>query len=403
MAHPVDTDDIDILQAFLPGVLPAGLENFDIHGFGDNIGLEYLPPSIAAPVAPAPAPLGDFDPDVFHLDSGAAAAAPFVGFDTVEPGPFAAALPGLVPDLFTGDLLLKREERLDTNTHARGPSPAVHSPSSATRYTSPADLSSSDDDNDCKIVDHEASGSKKEKKSRSKFTSDDLIQLAETAVAVNPWGAKYKERGKAWASVLSQLQAQGRFKDSTMDTIRNKMNDMIVYHANPTSQKGAAVDRELSTTAKVKLASKLDLASHQKAKAQERTDGEKDKARAKETADRIGGEAIRQSSMETLRKRKHADYEDTNDENQDAMPSKKKIRRLRSGSADDSSGSEFRQLYDLVKESEVHREKREERREDFEQQLIAQLKESTQVYAQVFTQCLNSLPQLLQQAQARRN
>ncbi|KAH9950847.1 hypothetical protein B0H21DRAFT_819000 [Amylocystis lapponica] len=399
MAHPVDTDNIDILHAFLPDVLPhAGYENFDIYGFGDNIGLEHLPPSATAPVAPAPAPFGDFDPDVFHLDSGAATAAPFVRFDAVEPGPFAAALPGPIPDLFAGDLLLKREEnpRLDTDTHARGPSPA-------TRYTSPADLSSSDNDDDCKIVDHEASGSKKEKKSRSKFTSDDLIQLAETAVAVNPWGAKYKERGKAWATVLSQLQAQGRFKDSTVDTIRNKMNDMIVYHANPTSQKGAAVDRELSTTAKVKLASKLDLASHQKAKAQERTDGEKDKARAKETADRIGGEAIRQSSMETLRKRKHADYEDTNNENQDVMPSKKKIRRLRSGSADDSSGSEFRQLYDLVKESEVRREKREERREDFEQQLIAQLKESTQVYAQVFTQCLNSLPQLLQQAQARRN
>jgi len=63
----------------------------------------------------------------------------------------------------------------------------------------------------------------------SKFTSQELEELARVTIEENPFGAKHSKKGIAWKEVAKRLKADGLFMKSSPDTIKNKMMALIAY------------------------------------------------------------------------------------------------------------------------------------------------------------------------------
>ncbi|KAH9943971.1 hypothetical protein B0H21DRAFT_747286 [Amylocystis lapponica] len=232
---------------------------------------------------------------------------------------------------------------------------------------------------------------KGKKKTRSTFRAPELEELARYAVDMNPWGRKHGEKGKTWACILEKLQARGYFKSARVDTLRNKMEDMLEYQADPESSTGSSIDQELDSSTKITIAALLDKASELKRRAKLQTEDQKAKANKKAEDDRIGGEAICQASMETLHKCRRTDDDktdtDSDVENRDPRPLKK---RRGVGSSQESSKE------DIGDKLLVYMEKSDKRREERDREMLEMIKETAKAYERVLT----SLPEIFKRIQS---
>lgn len=70
---------------------------------------------------------------------------------------------------------------------------------------------------------------KKGGRRRVKFPPAALEQLARVVYSINPYGAPHGKKAEAWEQVATEVKEYGYFKNSSMDTIRNKMSAMLAY------------------------------------------------------------------------------------------------------------------------------------------------------------------------------
>ncbi|OJT07725.1 hypothetical protein TRAPUB_10951, partial [Trametes pubescens] len=208
------------------------------------------------------------------------------------------------------------------------------------------------------------------RKPRMTYSSAEHEALVRVAVDVNPWGAPYRQKGKAWQTVLETLQKQQKFLGASVGTIRNKMDAMIAWQADNNCAQGRIVNN-LSDSTKHALAALLDRASELKAMAEHATEEEKAKAQKKAEDDRIGGEAIRSASLATFRKRKRGEDTDTESDTENRPPAQlpKQGRLAKSASSTTSSFEQRDTTQKLVKVIAAG----QQRQEEFQKQVLTQM------------------------------
>ena len=64
---------------------------------------------------------------------------------------------------------------------------------------------------------------------RAKFSPAALEQLARVVYSINPYGAPHGKKMEAWEQVATEIKGYGYFKNSSVETIRNKMSAMMTY------------------------------------------------------------------------------------------------------------------------------------------------------------------------------
>lgn len=64
---------------------------------------------------------------------------------------------------------------------------------------------------------------------RAKFPPAALEQLARVVYMVNLYGASHGKKASAWEEVATKLKGDGHFKNSSTETIRNKMAALLAY------------------------------------------------------------------------------------------------------------------------------------------------------------------------------
>ncbi|EIW54606.1 uncharacterized protein TRAVEDRAFT_50743 [Trametes versicolor FP-101664 SS1] len=208
------------------------------------------------------------------------------------------------------------------------------------------------------------------RKPRMTYSSADHEALVRVAIDVNPWGAAYRQKGKAWQTILETLQKQQKFLGASVGTIRNKMDAMIAWQADNNCAQGRIIN-DLSDSTKHALAALLDRASELKAMAEHATEEEKAKAQKKAEDDRIGGEAIRSASLATFRKRKRG--EDTESESDaENRPPAQPPKRGRLAKSASSTTSSFEQRDTTQKLVEVIAAG-QQRQEEFQKQVLTQM------------------------------
>ena len=63
----------------------------------------------------------------------------------------------------------------------------------------------------------------------AKFPPAALEQLTQVVYMVNLYGASHGKNASAWEEVVTRLTNDGRFKDSSTNTIRNEMTASLAY------------------------------------------------------------------------------------------------------------------------------------------------------------------------------
>ncbi|KAI0751703.1 hypothetical protein C8Q80DRAFT_1159038 [Daedaleopsis nitida] len=161
---------------------------------------------------------------------------------------------------------------------------------------------------------------------RRKWYFSQLKALVKHAIDINPWAGGHGEKGPRWAEVLGRLHNDGLVNECNIQSIRNKVDQLITYQTNSESKKGKKIDRQLSESEKIELAALLNHVSELKASAKMMSDKKCADTVAKENADRIAGEAIHKASMTTMSAgNKRSRVESSEAENEDAsQPSSKR-------------------------------------------------------------------------------
>ncbi|THU99810.1 hypothetical protein K435DRAFT_855301 [Dendrothele bispora CBS 962.96] len=239
---------------------------------------------------------------------------------------------------------------------------------------------------------------------RTRFSAADIEALVEVAVEHQPHTAPHGAKSKAWEKVAQALWNRGHFVGSSVGTIKNKLQQLIKYHENPDSSFCNDVRREIEGTATaIKLAALLDRLSESQKVAKKSSDDKKEKLRMKEEEDRVGGEAIRRASMRTLgpKRRRSNTFANSDDDSGSDTPERgtttepdsdagqqikssnpralkrTKVWKYSSGSLSNNShastGSDPKEILQLLKDSDQREKEQGER-------LLDAIAESTRVY-----------------------
>ncbi|KAJ7170970.1 hypothetical protein C8R46DRAFT_1261868 [Mycena filopes] len=157
-----------------------------------------------------------------------------------------------------------------------------------------------------------------------KFTGEDLIMVVRATVDVNPFLAPHGQKGHAWERVVIAL-AEQNFRHDTISaaSVQHKAEALISYKKNPSGKhKNLANIIGEGTSASITIGALLERLETQHDEAKDKSDEAKAKLKKKADEDNEGGEAIRQASMRTLRKRARSpDSDDATDPETDSPSS----------------------------------------------------------------------------------
>ncbi|KAF7987129.1 hypothetical protein HWV62_341 [Athelia sp. TMB] len=232
---------------------------------------------------------------------------------------------------------------------------------------------------------------------RGKWAPSELEELVRHVCEVNPFGAKHGEKGTAWKEVVRRLRAAGMCQNKSLETTKHKVMALIAYQEDPESRVGSSVARELSGTIGIKIAALLNRISEMQSVATQQNDEQKEQSRTKAEYNRIGGEAIRNSSMTTARTQRKRVAESTDSDTSDIenqppvnptrRPIKKARRTLSTTAQASSSAGDLSQLKGLIEEDG-------RRRDENQKEMVETLKESTRVYERTSEKYLAAILQL---------
>ncbi|KZP21023.1 hypothetical protein FIBSPDRAFT_891416 [Athelia psychrophila] len=228
---------------------------------------------------------------------------------------------------------------------------------------------------------------------RAHYSAMELEELVRITIEENPFGAKHGEKGATWKRVAQRLKALGYFRTSSAETIKHKLMSLIAYQEDPESHAGSKVACEMAGTCGIKIAALLDCISEMQNTAATQTEEQKECTQVKAEQDHIGGEAIHNASMRTLR-RKRDDLTDSDSDVENKPPvgrqSKKACRSLSTTAQAGSSMGDLSDLKDILVEDGKKRDERQ-------QEMVETLKESTRVYERTSEKYLAAILQLSKQ------
>ncbi|KAJ7867697.1 hypothetical protein B0H14DRAFT_332227 [Mycena olivaceomarginata] len=139
---------------------------------------------------------------------------------------------------------------------------------------------------------------------RAQYSGDDLILITREVVNVNPFIAAYGQKGVSWQQIADNLEERGFRHKITAATVQHKAEALISYKKDPNGKnKNLAKVIGEGTSASIIIGALLERMETQYDESKDKSDDAKAKLKAKQDADRVGGEAIRRASMQTMRKR----------------------------------------------------------------------------------------------------
>ncbi|KAJ7042822.1 hypothetical protein C8F04DRAFT_1175925 [Mycena alexandri] len=155
---------------------------------------------------------------------------------------------------------------------------------------------------------------------KAKYTGPRLIILARAAVDAQPFLAAHGEKGSSWQSVVNIMKLDKEFRNTslTANSVQHKAEALVAFKKNPNAQKSKKLSSIIGqgTSSGIIIGALLERLEEQYDSAKDKSDDAKAKIKKKNDEDREGGNAIREASMKTFRKRRHdpspASDDDTN-------------------------------------------------------------------------------------------
>ncbi|KAF7986814.1 hypothetical protein HWV62_12496 [Athelia sp. TMB] len=228
---------------------------------------------------------------------------------------------------------------------------------------------------------------------RSKYTGAELVELCRAVYNINLFGAAWGEKAAHWEQVTEALWKQGMFKGTSVEVIKAKLENLLVYKWDPESKVGCSIARTLGKSNATIVAALLDAILDNKELAKERTEEQKAKASHKAAEDKQGGEALCSASMKTMQRHKCAISSDGDSDSDrencapsPSSPKKKACRSLAKGG--DSSGDSLGQLRDIFVESD-------KKCDAHNQEMLAAIRESTHAYTAASEKYLEAISKLM--------
>ncbi|KAJ7780380.1 hypothetical protein B0H14DRAFT_3507610 [Mycena olivaceomarginata] len=145
------------------------------------------------------------------------------------------------------------------------------------------------------------------KPGKSRYNGDDLIGFARACVDVNPWLAAHGKKALAWEETLDVASKQNGFRHANMSasTLQHKCEAMIGFKKDPKGKnKNLAKVIGVGTSAAITIAALLERMETQYDEAKDKSDDVKAVIKKKNDTDREGGEAIRQTSLCGMRRKR---------------------------------------------------------------------------------------------------
>ncbi|KAJ7021216.1 hypothetical protein C8F04DRAFT_1195753 [Mycena alexandri] len=141
------------------------------------------------------------------------------------------------------------------------------------------------------------------KKTRAQFGGRELIQLARAVVLLRPYFAPNKGVGDAWKALNLHLRDNSFPLDVKYTTLQTKAKALIKFKKDPECEDAKSVATHIKGDTAVLIASALEAMEAQYDEAKDKTDEAKLKLKEKSDADRTAGNAIRNSSLGTRKRR----------------------------------------------------------------------------------------------------
>ncbi|KAJ7032634.1 hypothetical protein C8F04DRAFT_1261713 [Mycena alexandri] len=150
---------------------------------------------------------------------------------------------------------------------------------------------------------------------RVKYTGPRLIVLARAVVNKQPFLAAHKTKGATWNRVVKRMRESWEFSGAklSMAAVQQKAEKLVKFKKNPTAKANKKLANIIGTgTSSGLIIGALLEQQHDNAK--DKSDEAKEKIKQKNNEDRDGGEAIREASMNTMRKRRREPTPNSDDE-----------------------------------------------------------------------------------------
>ncbi|GLB35541.1 hypothetical protein LshimejAT787_0211060 [Lyophyllum shimeji] len=222
-----------------------------------------------------------------------------------------------------------------------------------------------------------------QRNTRGTYSGREYKVLASVAIDVNPWAAGHGQKKARWQQVASEVKAEGCFKDSSMETIKRKMKELMDYQRDPDSRSGSRIARILKGSHAISIASLLDRACHLEDCAKNKTEDERQVARKRDEEDKAGGKAIRDASVRTMGLKREPSTEPDSDQENVEPKSHKRSRK----STKSDSLAELREMREILANSETQQQ-------NFQKDIISAINETTRVYKESQDNLINVLKNL---------
>ncbi|KAJ6467730.1 hypothetical protein C8R45DRAFT_938386 [Mycena sanguinolenta] len=151
--------------------------------------------------------------------------------------------------------------------------------------------------------------------SEPKYSARNLLDIAQTAIDVQLFAAKYGEKGKKLAEFGTAVRKLGVLGSDGQ--LKARLMDLLTFHEDPAKAPAAIVKAIEGTNFAITLGAPLDLLAAQQRLYADKTDAEKEKMLKKAAEDKRGGEAIRNASLNRSRRtaaQRKAEGSDDDDE-----------------------------------------------------------------------------------------
>ncbi|KAJ7128063.1 hypothetical protein C8R46DRAFT_1145038 [Mycena filopes] len=161
-------------------------------------------------------------------------------------------------------------------------------------------------------------------KDKAKYTGPALITLARAVIDVEPFLSSQGQKGAAWQEVVDTIKKSKHFRNTTVSaaSAQNKAEKMVMFKKKPNASKNKKLNNIIGegTSDGVIIGALLERVEKQFDDAKGKSDAAKAKIKQKNDEDREGGNAIREASMKTFRKRRRDASPPVDKHRRDASP-----------------------------------------------------------------------------------
>ncbi|KAF8466265.1 hypothetical protein DFH94DRAFT_686153 [Russula ochroleuca] len=205
----------------------------------------------------------------------------------------------------------------------------------------------------------------------NKFTANDIKQLMAAVCEVNPFMARWREKGAMWKGVAALVKKNGACLLHSEASIKNKVNSLLAYQQNPDAAGSAQIRVELGQDGGTVITALLEKALHLRDTANKVAEEQKEKTRTKQDEDNAGREAIRQVSDSENR-----------DPDKPTSSMQPPLKRMKAHLSLSSMQAELTEMCTVIAESTASQRMYQELQIKYQEDMVKTLKASSDAYAE---------------------